>query len=115
MVFEVAFFFFQAEDGIRDTSVTGVQTCALPILPVEVQPEGAESQDLFDEHRHDRPLVGGKGPGNASYQDYFILLSRLPAGVGEIGRASCRERRSLRGCAGALEKYKVTRGRGRVR
>src|SRR5437762_11054396 len=27
------FFFFQAEDGILDTSVTGVQTCALPILP----------------------------------------------------------------------------------
>src|SRR5437016_10816394 len=26
------FFFFQAEDGIRDWSVTGVQTCALPIL-----------------------------------------------------------------------------------
>src|SRR5437764_4105055 len=28
------FFFFQAEDGIRDTSVTGVQTCALPICPL---------------------------------------------------------------------------------
>src|SRR5262249_56897681 len=27
----VYFFFFQAEDGIRDWSVTGVQTCALPI------------------------------------------------------------------------------------
>src|SRR5260370_29751327 len=27
----VSFFFFQAEDGIRDSSVTGVQTCALPI------------------------------------------------------------------------------------
>src|ERR1019366_7544803 len=26
------YFFFQAEDGIRDWSVTGVQTCALPIL-----------------------------------------------------------------------------------
>src|SRR5829696_10454010 len=26
------FFFFQAEDGIRDWSVTGVQTCALPIF-----------------------------------------------------------------------------------
>ena len=25
------FFFFQAEDGIRDIGVTGVQTCALPI------------------------------------------------------------------------------------
>src|SRR2546430_3016303 len=28
----VLFFFFQAEDGIRDLTVTGVQTCALPIL-----------------------------------------------------------------------------------
>src|SRR5258706_10955254 len=28
----LVFFFFQAEDGIRDWSVTGVQTCALPIL-----------------------------------------------------------------------------------
>src|SRR2546429_7383022 len=27
----VPFFFFQAEDGIRDVAVTGVQTCALPI------------------------------------------------------------------------------------
>src|SRR2546430_11170458 len=29
----VSFFFFQAEDGIRDLTVTGVQTCALPIWP----------------------------------------------------------------------------------
>src|SRR3712207_7632892 len=29
------FFFFQAEDGIRDIGVTGVQTCALPIYPDE--------------------------------------------------------------------------------
>src|SRR6266511_5400443 len=29
----IFFFFFQAEDGIRDFHVTGVQTCALPILP----------------------------------------------------------------------------------
>src|SRR2546430_9549472 len=28
----ILFFFFQAEDGIRDLTVTGVQTCALPIL-----------------------------------------------------------------------------------
>src|SRR5256884_9557619 len=28
---DLAFFFFQAEDGIRDVAVTGVQTCALPI------------------------------------------------------------------------------------
>src|SRR2546422_5015606 len=30
------FFFFQAEDGIRDVAVTGVQTCALPILSPSV-------------------------------------------------------------------------------
>ena len=34
-------FFFQAEDGIRDTSVTGVQTCALPILYKDSQAEAA--------------------------------------------------------------------------
>src|SRR5699024_11672235 len=31
----VSCFFFQAEDGIRDRNVTGVQTCALPICEVE--------------------------------------------------------------------------------
>src|SRR5256885_2577178 len=35
----VSFFFFQAEDGIRDYKVTGVQTCALPIS------EGGEAED----------------------------------------------------------------------
>ena len=34
MFFVCFFFFFQAEDGIRDVAVTGVQTCALPIPPV---------------------------------------------------------------------------------
>src|SRR5699024_11982966 len=32
------FFFFQAEDGIRDRNVTGVQTCALPISAISVSP-----------------------------------------------------------------------------
>src|SRR5205085_5216957 len=31
-IFVFFFFFFQAEDGIRDLTVTGVQTCALPIF-----------------------------------------------------------------------------------
>src|SRR5258708_26813423 len=34
LLFDFIFFFFQAEDGIRDDLVTGVQTCALPILKV---------------------------------------------------------------------------------
>src|SRR2546429_2412948 len=32
LIRRVFFFFFQAEDGIRDVAVTGVQTCALPIF-----------------------------------------------------------------------------------
>src|SRR5207248_6829735 len=32
-------FFFQAEDGIRDRTVTGVQTCALPISPAGIWSE----------------------------------------------------------------------------
>src|SRR5438034_2345199 len=34
-------FFFQAEDGIRDHCVTGVQTCALPILPSGLLPSAS--------------------------------------------------------------------------
>src|SRR5256885_6932546 len=47
------FFFFQAEDGIRDYKVTGVQTCALPIWQnaltvggdarVTIRPNGGDS------------------------------------------------------------------------
>src|SRR5258708_31112204 len=41
----VCFFFFQAEDGIRDDLVTGVQTCALPIFAVgQGQPHPRMSQ-----------------------------------------------------------------------
>src|SRR5699024_12041577 len=42
-------FFLQAEDGIRDRNVTGVQTCALPILPSMVTcttPSGAKPMKL---------------------------------------------------------------------
>src|SRR5437016_13281789 len=47
MLFLFFFFFFQAEDGIRDWSVTGVQTCALPIWEgrrFEDEPEDAAEQ-----------------------------------------------------------------------
>src|SRR5687768_13219861 len=37
LFFVLFFFFFQAEDGIRDVAVTGVQTCALPIYAVVEQ------------------------------------------------------------------------------
>src|SRR2546430_3846853 len=37
------FFFFQAEDGIRDLTVTGVQTCALPICQAAARPRARRS------------------------------------------------------------------------
>src|SRR5207248_6487344 len=40
------FFFFQAEDGIRDRTVTGVQTCALPIFNLSLATD--ESSDGSD-------------------------------------------------------------------
>src|SRR5437016_6577791 len=47
----LALLFFQAEDGIRGWSVTGVQTCALPICRV---PEVARERDEVDERDEDR-------------------------------------------------------------
>src|SRR2546422_3226749 len=44
----IFFFFFQAEDGIRDVAVTGVQTCALPISMKLFE---AQSQELDPKKR----------------------------------------------------------------
>src|SRR6266496_5936189 len=41
------FFFFQAEDGIRDLYVTGVQTCALPIWPLISAPGCAAAEPAW--------------------------------------------------------------------
>src|SRR5215217_8966786 len=44
----ISFFFFQAEDGIRDIGVTGVQTCALPIyLPFEAPFDAAGTRGMW--------------------------------------------------------------------
>src|SRR5262249_59893433 len=47
-------FFFQAEDGIRDWSVTGVQTCALPISSTAMAPA---SWNMFGSLRHAVPVI----------------------------------------------------------
>src|SRR5437773_8461941 len=43
------FFFFQAEDGIRDRDVTGVQTCALPISRVRLVSRSGEREVLLSD------------------------------------------------------------------
>ena len=55
-------FFFQAEDGIRDHCVTGVQTCALPIYSLDdLGIDGYDcSFDIWDFSRLQRIEVSGK-------------------------------------------------------
>src|SRR5689334_25432544 len=73
-------FFFQAEDGIRDGTVTGVQTCALPIWV-------AAHTDRF------RCIVNHAGVYDTlSHWACDVTQGRHKAFGGQIGRASCRER-----------------------
>src|SRR5215467_15794769 len=48
-------FFFQAEDGIRDYKVTGVQTCALPILYLQASGQRANDVPLHSECQEEHP------------------------------------------------------------
>src|SRR5207245_5332405 len=93
-IYYVVFFFFQAEDGIRDATVTGVQTCALPISLAEERffkrqnhGELIHRRETTDALRSPRPHLrrdviqhGNAGGSGGS------------GGTEEIGRASCRER-----------------------
>src|SRR5256886_4237075 len=47
----LSFFFFQAEDGIRDLTVTGVQTCALPICFLLCPCHASWSDSILRHHR----------------------------------------------------------------
>src|SRR2546430_10312544 len=88
----IIFFFFQAEDGIRDLTVTGVQTCALPISSPAAQSAEAtqapETMVLKAAHLFDST--------GTALKDGAIVVVRgdriVSVGTAEIGRASCRER-----------------------
>src|SRR5205085_3485177 len=93
------FFFFQAEDGIRDLTVTGVQTCALPIsylLAVRVD-DTERGRDLLQGDHHGDAC--GETLDHRSRQVPYVTAEarrRQPdqdhPGHHQIGRASCRER-----------------------
>src|SRR6266478_8165574 len=73
------FFFFQAEDGIRDLTVTGVQTCALPICWVE-SPARAEER-APDRIQRDiawlaDPAREGRGIGSAGLEAAGAYVER---------------------------------------
>src|SRR5690606_41049500 len=104
------FFFFQAEDGIRDFHVTGVQTCALPISVRVMMPA---SRDLMARLTY---------VGTVTRERSITVRAQIPGVVDqlsavegeviqrgallEIGRASCRERRWRPEVGGAERKNK---------
>src|SRR5699024_11295636 len=91
-------FFFQAEDGIRDRNVTGVQTCALPIYGHVVA-----GQPSTPHERRDAGTSGAWG-GTRGTRGPLPCAPAVHGGdgrpCGEIGRASCRERVEVEGGRG---------------
>src|SRR5437867_5553927 len=99
-------FFFQAEDGIRDRTVTGVQTCALPIsrsrkawiiLPdhyqtirTNVLQRGQHDTLHYAEHRGVSADAEGEGE-HGNRRKPWRFTQHAQAEAQEIGRASCRE------------------------
>src|SRR5476649_580375 len=66
------FFFFQAEDGIRDHCVTGVQTCALPISI-----HSGEAGARVHPDRHDQRLQHRSEEHTSELQSHSDLVCRL--------------------------------------
>src|SRR5690606_39966579 len=103
--FYLLYFFFQAEDGIRDFHVTGVQTCALPISARAAsrgQEEGSVAAPphapiVADQGRRVRRRGSEAGRPRAGRAAGSRLLRPV-----QIGRASCRERVWLAVGAGGL-------------
>src|SRR5688500_19858876 len=87
-------FVFQAEDGIRDYKVTGVQTCALPIFRSSINASALLGNGTNVESSNataNRPIA----PNVIKYSDTRVrpFVTGLRKDFNQqIGRASCRER-----------------------
>src|SRR5438309_9779417 len=102
------FFFFQAEDGIRDGTVTGVQTCALPIW----RPSPFTSASVTPVVKDGSWTTGATLAdvnGNGRLDIYLCKAGKVPGALREIGRASCREMGEGSGSARSSQKAEVCR------
>src|SRR3712207_7025291 len=87
-------FFFQAEDGIRDIGVTGVQTCALPIFFLSKFKQGLGSWGIEDVVKKYLKLAGIEDASVHALR-HTMATQHVRKGTDlrvKIGRASCRER-----------------------
>src|SRR2546422_1624404 len=102
------FFFFQAEDGIRDVAVTGVQTCALPIW-------GRGRHGVVDRHGGAAALgerAEGAGEVLAGHRGRAGALGRGDRAAGEAAgpRVAERDARGVRGPRGVRDRDGVGAG-----
>src|SRR5258708_29103697 len=89
----IYFFFFQAEDGIRDDLVTGVQTCALPIFSASTASTVTSSVSPgLTASRAWRRCLPAPSSLTCSRPSTPGATSTKAPNASEIGRASCRER-----------------------
>src|SRR5258707_9848554 len=91
------FFFFQAEDGIRDIGVTGVQTCALPISLGCAWLDAGETErasEIFSELAATESLFASRAAQKISEVEAMRGASRSAPGRSEERRVGkeCRSR-----------------------
>src|SRR5438093_2286371 len=93
-VFRFFFFFFQAEDGIRDWSVTGVQTCALPIYAYGNPLTGSGTEESVTRMTRDDLVRFHRTWFKPNHATLVVVgdISLAEIQPKQIGRASCRER-----------------------
>src|SRR3712207_6867152 len=98
------FFFFQAEDGIRDIGVTGVQTCALPIFWAF----GMDAMHAFTARYREATAVDTR---LLPYWDLYAALrpvhdiAEWAAGWSALGRTRSEERRVGKECRSRWSPY----------
>src|SRR5690625_7943381 len=100
--------FFQAEDGIRDGHVTGVQTCALPI---STSPTTRTNNGSPSTSSSWAPTCGNTTTKASTTGSRSTRTETARPALSEIGRASCREREKMwmGAMAGQKEEKRRTR------
>src|SRR2546430_13669801 len=105
------FVFFQAEDGIRYLTVTGVQTCALPISLGDRERARAGAGRESPGGPSARAVLGLRGVRVGARHDPAARRGETARGAAgapgaEIGRAACRGRGEISGGGGSFKKKK---------
>src|SRR5699024_11743443 len=99
------FLFFQADDGIRDRNVTGVQTCALPISASSSSVPPARTLVAARTEPSSARTITDRPPGAEASTRASPVAGRLQIAdwsSSEIGRPACRERVERGGGAASL-------------